>query len=778
MRTARKVNLIVVLSLVFSFLLPVLPARAQDAAPAALLTTQPADGASWAGEPVLFSFDKPIEPTEFTITPNLIGDLSSDGSQVTFTPSEPPAPGVRYEVTFLATVDGAAHSDVELTLVGAQPLLVTATQPGDGATEVATDSQIVVSFNRPVVPLVGQDQQADLPQPLAIEPAVDGAGQWLNTSIYAFKPTLGLAGATDYRITVEQLTSVANETMAEPMTFSFTTAAPVVVESQPNGSDVRPDATVQVVFSQPMDRPSSETAFSLTGKETGDIVGVFSWDERSTTLTFTPTNWLAFGEDHLVRVDGSAQPASQQGNLRMGYEREFRVVQLPEVISTNPSDGAKSVPPDASVIVRFSAPLSRTLLMENIQIAPLLTTTTVYSYYNEYEGELRMDWVKEPRTTYQITLGAGIGDEYGNTLGEDQSFSFTTGDYPPFVRIDLDRYTHFTANRAPRIRVLYRNMDQLAVEFYKLPLREFLKLNGENQWELWNNYRVPDQEENLIWSRTYTTTQKQNVTAQRIVIADDGNGGVLPPGLYLMEVERPPSPGDQGGSNREQVVLVLSNHSLVVKKSLQGGSLAWITDAESGQPVPGDEIAFYTNREEIGLAPAGDDGVARTELTIPQEASYLPVLAVAGEPGEANFAVASSDWNNGVAIWDFGLNGGYSLDPYQSFYYSDRPIYRPGQTVYWKGIVRQLVGDDYQLPPADLPVQITVRNDRGNSILEQESVASATTARSMGRSSLPPTRSPATTTSKRASSWDRIRWPMVALASRWQPIANPNSTSQ
>lgn len=720
MRTTQTFNLLIVLTLILSLLLPVLPAHAQDAAPAALLTTQPANGASWAGEPVIFNFDKPIEPTEFSITPDLAGDLSRDGSQAIFIPIEPPLPGVRYQFDLAVTADGAPSSAVELTLVGAQPLLVTATQPNDGATEIATDSQIVVSFNRPVVPLVGLDQQAELPQPLTIEPAVDGAGQWLNTSIYAFKPRLGLAGATEYRVTVEQLASVVGETMAGPMTFGFSTAAPVVVDSQPNGGDVRPDATVQVVFSQPMDRPSSEAAFSLAGEESGDIAGAFAWDERSTTLTFTPTNWLAFGEDHFVRVDASAQPTSQQGNLRMGYEREFRIVQLPEVISTNPSDGAISVSPDASVIVRFSAPLSRTLLMENIQITPLLTTTMVYSYYNEYDGELRMDWVKEPRTTYKITLGADIGDEYGNTLGEDQSFSFTTGDYPPFTRIDLDRYTHFTANRAPRVRVLYRNMDQLSVELYKLPLREFLKLNGENQWELWDNYRVPDQEENLIWSRTYTTTQEQNVTAQRIVIADDGNDGVLPPGLYLLEVERPPSPADQGGNGREQAVLVLSNNNLVVKKSLQGDSLAWITEAESGQPVPGDEVAFYANQEEIGLATAGDDGVARIELTIPQEASYLPVLAVAGEPGDSNFAVASSDWNSGVAVWDFGLNGGYSLDPYQSFYYTDRPIYRPGQTVYWKGIVRQLTGDDYQLPPADLPVRITVRNDRGDSILEQE----------------------------------------------------------
>jgi hypothetical protein len=719
MSHTRFLNLFFTLVLIGAMILPTTPGFAQENAPAALAASAPANGASWSGEKVIWTFDQSVAVTDFAVQPPILGDFSVEGATVVFSAIEPPQPEVRYRFSFVANGEGAPPANVNLTLVGASPLLVTATQPSNGATEVATDSQIVVAFNRPVVPLMGIEEQADLPQLLTFTPPVDGQGEWLNTSMYAFRPTLGLAGATAYEVTVAPVTAVGGEKLDAPVIFGFTTAAPIVVDSQPQGNQAAPDAAVRIAFSQPMDRASSEAAFSLTRKGGEAEDGVFAWDERSMTLTFTPTQPLAFGEEYVVRVDQSAQPASKQGNLRMGYEREFRIVPLPRVLSTNPSNGAVNTTPDATVVVRFNAPLSRTLVMNNIAISPLLTNTTVYSYYNEYDNELRMDWVKEPQTTYTITLGAAIGDNYGNTFGEDYTFSFTTGDYSPFVRIDLDRYTHFSAITTTLVSVLYRNMEELQVELLRLPLSEFYKLNGENQWELWDNYQAPDYHSNLVWSRTYTTAQEANLTSRRIIRIEDADGQVLSPGLYLLQVKRPPGlPPQQVGY--EQAVLILSNHNLVIKKSLQGDSLAWLTDLISGEPVSDQPVSFVVNRAELGGDVTDADGVVRQQVSVPQDAFYLAMIAVAGEPGDEEFAIASSDWNNGVAIWDFGLNGGYVLDPYQSFYYTDRPIYRPGQTVYWKGIVRQLVGDNYQLPPANLPVSITIRNDRGETVSEQQ----------------------------------------------------------
>ncbi|MEZ4836719.1 MAG: MG2 domain-containing protein [Caldilineaceae bacterium] len=62
----------------------------------------------------------------------------------------------------------------------------------------------------------------------------------------------------------------------------------------------------------------------------------------------------------------------------------------------------------------------------------------------------------------------------------------------------------------------------------------------------------------------------------------------------------------------------------------------------------------------------------------------------------------------------------YSVERLRTVLYTDRPIYRPGQTVNWKGIVRAIAEDDtYELPPAGLTVGVVIRDDMGNTILQR-----------------------------------------------------------
>src|SRR5205085_1603453 len=152
--------------------------------------------------------------------------------------------------------------------------------------------------------LSGVDDQADLPNPLTIQPEVKGEGRWLSTSVFAFQPATAFAGSTEYTAVVDGITDVSGVALAAPYQFNFTTAAPIVDSSLPTGNLVRPDSLVTVQFSQPMDPESTEAAFSLTpsGSENG-VDGEIGWQNHFTTLTFTPTEWLDFGATYLIKVD-------------------------------------------------------------------------------------------------------------------------------------------------------------------------------------------------------------------------------------------------------------------------------------------------------------------------------------------------------------------------------------------------------------------------------------------------------------------------------------------
>ena len=714
--------------------------QTSNALPPLLINTEPGAGASWLDGAVTLTFDQSLDPTaaDFaTISPALDGDFSVEGETLTFTPAAAPESGMVYTIR----VDGAASAAngtpignaVEATFAAATPLLVTSTQPADGAAEINTDTQLLVVFNRPVVALSGVDDQADLPTPITLEPTVEGEGRWLSTSIYAFQPTTAFAGATSYTVVVDGIADLEGITLAEPFQFTFVTAAPIVDSSLPTGNLVRPDAVTTVHFTQPMDPASTAAAFSLQNSGDNTLVeGDLTWQNNFTTLIFTPTEWLEFGATYLINVDESAQPASQQGTLRSGYSRSFTVVPLPAIETVSPVQGAQEVSPDASVIVRFNTPVSPTLVTQNISVSPMLTTTQVFSYYSEYLNELQISWFKEPNTDYTVTVGSAVGDEYGNTLGEEYVLNFTTGDYPPYVRLEADRFTHFTAYSDTRMSVLYRNVDTLNVALYRLPETELFNLTGVNQWEIWQDYQVPNPDVTRIWSRTYEVVEERNVSIRQVITLTDEFGNDLPPGIYFVEVAQPGVVNDDpnaaaqivdtsiNGNNGSQALVVISNLNLTFKKSDSATSMVWLTDLRTGEPVGGEPIRFFNQGVLADEGETAEDGTLMAELRPDPNMTWAPVLAMAGEPGEENFALVSSEWSSGIAIWDFNLNGGWSLEALQSYFYTDRPVYRPGQTVYWKGIVRALVDDEYQLPPSDLAIMVTLRDPMGNAMREEE----------------------------------------------------------
>jgi uncharacterized protein YfaS (alpha-2-macroglobulin family) len=743
-RVFAMISILVLLALVGAAFSAALPTRALEAtpppaaqaqparqvaasAPPTLLETLPARDAAWNGDTLTLRFDQPLDPTAadyLTVSPPLAGTTTVAGAEIFFTPDEALQPGTLYTLRLAAGAMSEAGvplaSPIEVAFATRAPLIVTSTQPADGTTQIDTTAQLLVVFNRPVVALSGVDDQADLPSPLTIEPAVAGEGRWLSTSVFAFRPDPALAGATRYTVTVDGITDLEGQPLAEPVVFSFTTADPIVVERAPTGNQVPPDTAVTVDFSQPMDPDSTTASFSLRrSADNAPVEGTVTWHNDNRTLIFTPTTWLDFGAAYQLDIADSAQPLSRQGNLRDPYSWSFTVVPLPAVASVSPVDGAQEVSPDTSVVIRFNTPLSPTTVLENVQVSSPLTSTRVYSYYSEYMSELQLSWFKQPATTYTVTLGAEIADFYGNSLGEDVAFSFTTGDYPPLVRLEADRFTHYTAYSDTRVGVLFRNVDEVNIDLYRLPGEELFKLTGTNQWDAWQAYQVPNAAANRIWSRTYAVDEAPNVTVRQIVTLTDALGNELAPGVYFIDLQQPPTNSEEPtDATGRQAVVVISDLNLTFKKSDTGTSLAWLTDLRTGQPVGDVPIRFYREGELVDETTTADDGIATRELRPPVETAWAPVLVMAGEPGDDSFALVSSDWSSGIAIWDFNLYGGWALDGIQSHFYTDRPIYRPGQTVHWNGIVRTLVDDIYTIPPNDLRLTVILRDPQGNTLYE------------------------------------------------------------
>ncbi|MCP4415808.1 MAG: Ig-like domain-containing protein, partial [Chloroflexi bacterium] len=267
------------------------------------------------GEEVLLNgaitlrFDQPMDQTAveaaFSVMPD-DGGQSVGGQKVSGNFSWPrpdtliftPQSDYQRRQTYRVAIDETAVSSnglpleipIELTLQTVGGLQVSQIIPSDGSADVQTDGAITVLFNRPVVPLVSSGQQADLPQPLLIEPMVSGQGEWTSTSIYRFMPDEPLAGATTYRIAIEEeLADVVGVELERPFNSQFTTLNPNIVTIQPDSNaNLVPTAPITITFNMPMNRSSTQAAVSLLAVDVPAANLDFEWLENDRVLQMTP----------------------------------------------------------------------------------------------------------------------------------------------------------------------------------------------------------------------------------------------------------------------------------------------------------------------------------------------------------------------------------------------------------------------------------------------------------------------------------------------------------
>ncbi|MEZ0327793.1 MAG: alpha-2-macroglobulin family protein [Fimbriimonas sp.] len=163
---------------------------------------------------------------------------------------------------------------------------------------------------------------------------------------------------------------------------------------------------------------------------------------------------------------------------------------------------------------------------------------------------------------------------------------------------------------------------------------------------------------------------------------------VLAEGFYFIRVS--------SGKQKAATYLNITRIAMITK-SAGGQSLGYVTDLMAGTPISGADVFVVEGAKLAKRAATNAEGLAEVQMPAKQEKPLL--LAKKGN----SFAMV-------------GFYGGNQQDgPYKVYTYTDRPVYRPGDEISFKGIVRKVDGSRYSLPEGQ-SATVELRNGDGDTV--------------------------------------------------------------
>ncbi|MCC6500899.1 MAG: Ig-like domain-containing protein [Anaerolineales bacterium] len=695
---------------------PTLTSQQQTAPPAVVETDPPLDSVIGHLTPITFYFNQPMNQS--SVEPAFSGlpagsYLWKDEATLVYTPAQPYLPNSKLNVAIGTSVQSATGYGIAeplaLTFTVADFLRATNVLPKADSADADVNAAIVASFNQPVVAL---GDTSDQPPAFSVEPPVQGKGEWLNTSAYIFYPEFSMAGGTEYTVSLNpQLKTVSGVPLEGSglNAWKFVTARPRVVTLNPPADQfIGPDAKITLTFNQPMDKASVESNFLLSGT-TGPISGKFAWNEDDTEATFTPDSLLSRNLGYLLKVDGDAR---SRGGVTLGEE-------FGAVLNTYPNfDIAGATPYQRYVEFQLSAPPTDGDYTNLVTVTPAVDNLQAYAYNYGQGPTLSVYGDFLAATSYNVELSGAIKDQWGQALGKPFVLNFTTPPLPPALGVSSGYGTAMIRPDAPVIYANAVNIQTADIAIEPLTLQDYFTLSSSfdalkayqpknaatfsQSFELQPN-SVEPVEFNLTAGDDPLATGVYFVdfTSPQIQANAQGNDSVA--ARARREHPAPASGGATGFVGYNVDFVVSSQVNLTFKRSAKE-AFVWAVDLTSQTPVAGAPLVIYDSAgNALGSGTTDKNGLWQGAIN-PYEGALFAVVA---EPGEENFGLAVNNWNSGFNAWDFGYSQIVEPPTTRIYLYTDRPIYRPGHTVYFRGAARQEFNGRYELPPlTEIPLTV------------------------------------------------------------------------
>jgi uncharacterized protein YfaS (alpha-2-macroglobulin family) len=553
---------------------------------------------------------------------------------------------------------------------------------------------IGLTFDRPM-------SRGSIAAALRVEPAFPFRLSAYDATIN-IEPRQPLQPGTTYHFT---LAGTATDKAGVPLGADYTWSyqLPNLVNTITGPTLNQPNAPIQLYFNYSVQPESVQKAVVITPAVDGQWLG----NDAGTVFTFAPSAPLAADTEYEIAFQGDLRDFGenrfpQPAPLRLNTA--FPIVTVAPIAAPNYGSGAHPATP---IEVTFDRAMNQTGVAAAFQISP-----TIAGAFTWEENKLRFSPDRgyfDPYTQYLVTLDAGIQDATGATvLAAPYTWGFRTADLTPVADFGFGANVQLVdadGRRALQFQAIEPTLESVEMSAYALTFEQFREryvASTQNNWWSFKPIKTDGLEAIMRWQAPTTAPPNSDpniatTNARELILPAD-----LSPGIYILEVS--------AGYTKAQLFVLLTRGVIVLKEA-RGQAVAWVTDF-AGANLADLAVSIY-DREGVLLGEGRTDAQGLFRATLPKDAQ--PSLATAHTPGaDAGsadiFSIVGFDsqWRTGNGWW-----GGWQVGPaqdYSVYLYTDRPIYRPGQTIYFKGIVRQDDDAILTLPAAGMAVTAQMRD--------------------------------------------------------------------
>ncbi|HET7448753.1 MAG TPA: alpha-2-macroglobulin [Methyloceanibacter sp.] len=306
--------------------------------------------------------------------------------------------------------------------------------------------------------------------------------------------------------------------------------------------------------------------------------------------------------------------------------------------------------------------------------------------------------------TYAITLRAGLPSTVGEDLLKDAAFNIYVRDRSPSVRLAGKAYV-LPKTGQQGIPLITVNTDKVKVTIYRIGDRNLLDnvlgYDFERNLYSYSLDDIADQKGEKVWTGELKVEKELN---QEITTAFPITEAVpqMQPGVYLLAAQPGNAAGDEYGERTTQWFIV-SDLGLTAYSGTDGIH-AFVNSLASTAPVGDVEIRLLArNNEVLAVKKTDSDGAVAFEPGLARgEGGLAPAMLVA--------SVAAGDYaflnltSQAFDLTDRGVAGRDVPQKLDAFTFTERGVYRTGETVHVTTLLRDAAG--IAVPDVDLTLVI------------------------------------------------------------------------